>query len=87
MLMLNGFYFRILGRHRDPLVGVHDGLLDGRGLVVPVCAGLAKRKDYVQNKVIYFTTIIQVVSSDVWTLLLSQTTDICLAREIKRKTG
>ena len=85
--MLNVFNFRILGRHRDPLVGVHDELLAGRGLVVPVCAGLAKRKDYVQNKVIYFTTVTLVVSSDVWTLLVSQTTDICLAREIKRKSG
>ena len=55
--MLNVFNFRILGRPCDPLVGVHDELLAGRGVVVPVCAGLAKHKDYVQNKVIYFTTI------------------------------
>ena len=71
--MLNVFYFRILGRPSDPLIGVHVGLLAGRGLVVPGRAGLSKAVKqyilYVQKYVIYFTTVTLVVSSDIWTQL------------------
>ena len=44
--VLNMFVFRIVGRLGDPLVGVHDWLLGGEGLVIPGCTGLS---DAVQN--------------------------------------
>ena len=49
--MLNIVFSRILGRPCDPLVGVHDELLDGRDLYFPGCAGLAKQyRKYVRKK-------------------------------------